>query len=236
MPPSFSHSFQALGIVFLFFLPPCVDAQSARGSDVHPVSGRKYAMVMGFGGADWLERPERDWEENPDRAIDLLGLKKGMTVGDVGAGTGYFSVRMARKVGPQGKVLASDLQPQMLARLKRNLDREKIRNVEPVQATESDPNLPDGALDLIVMVDVYHEFSQPQEMLRKMKKALKSDGRLVLLEYRKEDPSVPIRPEHKMSVAEAKLEVEAEGFKLAEVSDKLPRQHVLVFRVAGAAN
>jgi len=189
-------------------------------------------MVMGFGGADWLERPERDWEENPDRAIDLLGLKKGMIVGDVGAGTGYFSVRMARKVGPQGKVLASDLQPQMLARLKRNLDREKIRNVEPVQATESDPNLPAGAVDLIVMVDVYHEFSQPQEMLRKIKSALKPDGRLVLLEYRKEDPSVPIRPEHKMSVAEAKLEVEAEGFKLAEVIDKLPRQHVLVFRLS----
>jgi FkbM family methyltransferase len=153
-----------------------------------------------------------------------------MVVGDVGAGTGYFSVRMARKVGPQGKVLASDLQPQMLARLKRNLMREKIQNIETVQATESDPNLPAGALDLIIMVDVYHEFSQPQEMLRKMKAALKPDGRLVLLEYRKEDPSVPIRPEHKMSVAEAKLEVEAEGFKLAEVLDKLPRQHVLIFR------
>lgn len=190
-------------------------------------------MVMGYGGADWLERPERDFEENPDKAIDLLGLKKGMVVGDVGAGTGYFSVRMARKVGAEGKVLASDLQPQMLGRLKRNLDREKIRNVEPVQATVSDPNLPDAALDLIIMVDVYHEFSQPQEMLRKMKKALKPDGRLVLLEYRKEDPAVPIRPEHKMSVAEAKLELEAEGFKLAEVIDKLPRQHVLVFRVAG---
>jgi ubiquinone/menaquinone biosynthesis C-methylase UbiE len=192
-------------------------------------------MVMGYAGADWLERPERDFEENPDRAIDLLGLKKGMTVGDVGAGTGYFSVRMARKVGQEGKVLASDLQPQMLARLKRNLDREKIRNVEPVQATESDPNLPDGALDLILMVDVYHEFSQPQEMLRKMKKALKPQGRLVLLEYRKEDPSVPIRPEHKMSVAEAKMELEAEGFRLAEVIDKLPRQHVLIFKVAPAS-
>ena len=231
MPP-YSHSHRKLGIVILLFLSSHMEAQIARDPSVHPVSGRKYAMVMGFGGADWLERPERDWEENPDRAIDLLGLKKGMIVGDVGAGTGYFSVRMARKVGPQGKVLASDLQPQMLARLKRNLEREKIRNVEAVQATESDPNLPTGALDLIIMVDVYHEFSQPQEMLRKLKSALKPDGRLVLLEYRKEDPSVPIRPEHKMSVAEAKLEVEAEGFKLAEVIDKLPRQHVLVFRLS----
>jgi SAM-dependent methyltransferase len=233
MPPSYADSLLKSAVTVLFLLSSDLVAQSARsGSNVHPVSGRKYAMVMGYAGADWLERPERDFEENPDRAIDLLSLKKGMVVGDVGAGTGYFSVRMARKVGPQGRVLATDLQPQMLARLKRNLEREKIRNVEPVQATESDPNLPDGALDLIIMVDVYHEFSQPQEMLRKLKKALKPDGRLVLLEYRKEDPSVPIRPEHKMSVAEAKLELEAEGFRLAEVIDKLPRQHVLVFQSA----
>jgi ubiquinone/menaquinone biosynthesis C-methylase UbiE len=132
-------------------------------------------------------------------------------------------------------VLASDLQPQMLDRLRRNLEREKIRNVETVQATETDPNLPPAALDLIIMVDVYHEFSQPQEMLRKLKKALKPGGRLVLLEYRKEDPAVPIRPEHKMSIAEAKMELEAEGFRLAEVIDKLPRQHVLVFRLADPA-
>lgn len=186
-------------------------------------------MVMGYGGADWLERPERDWEENPNLAVDLLEIKKGMVVADVGAGTGYFSVRMSRKVGPQGKVYASDLQEPMLQRLARNAAREKIRNIETVLATETDPNLPAGALDLIIMVDVYHEFSQPQAMLRKMRTALKPDGRLVLLEYRKEDPDVPIRPEHKMSVKEVKMELEAEGFQLSQKIDKLPRQHVLIF-------
>lgn len=184
---------------------------------------------MGYGGADWLERPEREWEENPGKAIDALDLKKGMVVADVGAGTGYFSIRMARKVGPEGKVYASDLQEPMLRRLARNAAREKIKNLETVQASEMDPNLPENAVDLILMVDVYHEFSHPQEMLRKMRASLKPSGRLVLIEYRKEDPSVPIRPEHKMSVQEAKTEVEAEGFRLADTIGVLPRQHILIF-------
>ncbi|BDC51816.1 methyltransferase type 11 [Bryobacterales bacterium F-183] len=203
-----------------------------RQENVHPVTGRKYAQVMGYGGADWLERPEREWEENPGKALDVLGLKKGMVVADVGAGTGYFSVRMARKVGPEGKVYASDLQEPMLQRLARNMAREKIKNVEPVLATEMDPNLPANAIDLILMVDVYHEFSYPQEMLRKMRAALRPDGRLVLLEYRKEDPSIPIRPEHKMSVKEVKAELEAEGFRLKENIGILPRQHILIFTKA----
>jgi ubiquinone/menaquinone biosynthesis C-methylase UbiE len=189
---------------------------------------------MGYGGADWLERPEREWEEDPAKAVDALGLKKGMVVADVGAGTGYFSVRMARAVGPTGKVYASDLQEPMLKRLARNAAKEKITNIETVQATESDPNLPPNAIDLIIMVDVYHEFSEPQTMLRKMRAALKPEGRLVLLEYRKEDPSVPIRPEHKMSAQEAKTEVEAEGFQLHETIGVLPRQHILVFTKAAS--
>jgi ubiquinone/menaquinone biosynthesis C-methylase UbiE len=209
-------------------------AAQPQQQNVHPLTGRKYAMVMGYGGADWLERPERDWEENPEVALDALDLKKGMTVADVGAGTGYFTIRMARKVGPTGKVYASDLQEQMLRRLAKNVAREKIQNIETVLATEADPNLPANSIDLIIMVDVYHEFSQPQEMLRKMRTALKPSGRLVLLEYRKEDPSVPIRPEHKMSVQEAKTEVEAEGFHLANVVDKLPRQHILIFTKSGS--
>lgn len=200
-----------------------------RQENVHPITGRKYAAVMGYGGADWLERPEREWEENPGKAIDALDLKKGMVVADVGAGTGYFSIRMARKVGPEGKVYASDLQEPMLRRLARNAAREKIKNLETVQASEMDPNLPENAVDLILMVDVYHEFSHPQEMLRKMRASLKPSGRLVLIEYRKEDPSVPIRPEHKMSVQEAKTEVEAEGFRLADTIGVLPRQHILIF-------
>jgi len=138
-------------------------------------------------------------------------------------------VKMAKRVGPTGKVYANDIQPQMLSMLRQRLDREKLTNVDLVLGTFDDPKLPADTLDLILMVDVYHEFSQPQQMLRRMRESLKPAGRLVLLEYRKEDPSIPIRPDHKMSVAEAKMEVEAEGFTLANVDERLPRQHILVF-------
>jgi ubiquinone/menaquinone biosynthesis C-methylase UbiE len=196
----------------------------------HPKSGRRIAPVMGWGGADWLERSEREIEELPDSAIDALGVKPGMTVADVGAGSGYFTVRLARRVGPSGKVFAQDIQPEMLRLLRRRLEKADFRNVETVLGTEGDPKLEPNSLDLILMVDVYHEFSQPQRMLRELRKALKDDGRMVLLEYRKEDPWVPIRPEHKMSVAEAKLEVEDEGFVLEKVGKQLPRQHILIFK------
>jgi len=201
----------------------------------HPKSGRKIASVMGWGGADWLERSERELEEMPDTAIDAIGVKPGMTVADVGAGSGYFTVRLSRRVGPTGKVMAEDIQPEMLRILKKRLDSENFTNIETVLGTETDPKLPAGQLDLILMVDVYHEFSQPQRMLRKIRESLKDDGRLVLLEYRKEDPWVPIRPEHKMSVAEAKLEVEDEGFSLEAVKPDLPRQHILIFKKAPSA-
>ncbi len=198
----------------------------------HPKSGRRIAQVMGWGGADWLERSEREMEEMPEKALDSMGLKPGMTVADVGAGSGYFTVRLSRRVGPSGKVYAQDIQPEMLRLLRRRLDANEFKNIETVLGTEADPKLPAGALDLILLVDVYHEFSQPQLMLRKLRDALKPEGRLVLLEYRKEDPWVPIRPEHKMTVAEAKLEVEDEGFRLERVGRELPRQHILVFRRA----
>ena len=196
----------------------------------HPLTGRKIAPVMGVGGADWLERPERELEEHPDAAIAVLQLKPGMVVADVGAGTGYFTLRMARKVAPTGRVFAVDIQPEMLTMLRKNANKAKLANIEYVLGTESDPKLPAGKLDVIVMVDVYHEFSQPQRMLENMRTALKDDGRLILLEYRKEDPAVPIRLEHKMTVQEAKTEVEAEGFRLDQVLKTLPRQHVLIFR------
>lgn len=197
---------------------------------VHPKSGRRIAAVMGFGGAEWLERSEREIEEMPDSALDSIGIKPGMTVADVGAGSGYFTVRLSRRVGPEGKVYAQDIQPDMLRLLRRRLESANYTNVTTVLGTESDPKLADNSLDLVLMVDVYHEFAQPQLMLAKLRKALKPDGRMVLLEYRKEDPWVPIRPEHKMSVAEAKLEVEDEGFVLERVGKELPRQHILVFR------
>jgi len=203
--------------------------QAAITAGVHPISGRRFAAVMGYQGADWLDRAERVTEEEPDLALDAIRITPGSVVADVGAGSGYMTVKMAKRVGPGGKVYANDIQPEMLARLRQRLVREKITNVEMVLGTADDPKLPPAALDLILMVDVYHEFSEPQTMLQRMRDALKPDGRLVLLEYRKEDPAIPIRLEHKMSVAEAKLEVEAEGYTLSKVDEVLPRQHILVF-------
>ncbi len=153
-----------------------------------------------------------------------------MVVGDVGAGSGYMSLKMAARVGPTGKVYAEDVQPEMLRLLRDNAKQAHVNNIETVQGNEADPKLPTGRLDLILLVDVYHEFSQPQKMLRGMRSALKPDGRLVLLEYRKEDPSIPIQPAHKMSVLEVKTEVEAEGFKMDQVIETLPRQHILILK------
>ena len=202
---------------------------AAQSPGTHPVSGRRIAPVMGYQGADWLERVERIEEEEPDVALKVLQIPKGAAVADIGAGSGYITVRLSKLVGPTGTVYANDVQPQMLEILRRRLGREKITNVTLVQGTVEDPKLPPASVDLQIMVDVYHEFSQPQAMLRRLREALKPGGRLVLLEYRKEDPSIPIRPEHKMSVAEAKMEVEAEGFTLAKVDETLPRQHILIF-------
>jgi len=205
---------------------------AAQAPGAHPISGRRFAPVMGWQGAEWLERGERVEEEEPDVALDVLKIAKGATVADIGAGSGYITVRLAKRVGPTGTVYANDLQPQMLEMLRRRVEREKISNVTLVQGTIDDPKLPPASVDLELMVDVYHEFSQPQAMLRGLRQALKPGGRLVLLEYRKENPAIPIRPEHKMSVAEAKMEVEAEGFTLAKVDESLPRQHILIFTVA----
>lgn len=210
-------------------LTPALDLAAQTQTGVHPVSGRRFAQVMGYQGADWLDRSERVEEEEPDIALDIIKLVQGSTVADVGAGSGYFTVKMAKLVGPTGKVYANDIQPEMLTLLQRRLSRDKITNVETILGSVADPKLPSSSLDLILMVDVYHEFQEPQAMLRQMRQALKPGGRLVLLEYRKEDPRIPIRPEHKMSVDEAKMELEAEGFVLSRVDETLPRQHILIF-------
>jgi ubiquinone/menaquinone biosynthesis C-methylase UbiE len=205
-------------------------AASPAGEDRHPVSGRVIAPVMGYEGSAWLDRPERESEEQPSKAITALGIKPGQVVADVGAGSGYYTVRLAKQVGPSGRVYATDIQPEMIVFLQRRLERERIENVELVQATETNPRLPEGRFDVILMVDVYHELSQPQEVLRKLRPSLKPDGRLVLIEYRKESAWVPIREEHKMSVKEARMELEAEGYRFDRVIDVLPWQHILVFR------
>jgi len=202
------------------------------GQGEHPVTGRKIAGVMGVQGADWLNRPEREQEENPEGALDALGIRPGMVVADVGAGTGYMSLRLAKRVGPAGKVYANDLQPEMLRRLQQNAAKAKIANVELVLGEEADPKLPAGRMDLVLLVDVYHEFSKPRQMIDKIRESMKPDGRLVLLEYRKEDPNVPIREEHKMSVAQVKAELEPQGFVLSQVIETLPRQHILILTKA----
>jgi ubiquinone/menaquinone biosynthesis C-methylase UbiE len=202
----------------------------AMGQAVHPATGRQIAPVMGAGGADWLVRSERESEEAPDAALDAIGIRKDSTVADIGAGVGYLTWRMARRVGPAGKVYANDIQPEMLQRLRQNIAEKGLANVETVLGTGTDARLPAAAIDLALMVDVYHEFSHPAEMLQSIRRALKPDGRLVLLEYRKEDPSIPIRPEHKMSVQEVRAEIEPEGFRLEKTLETLPRQHILIFR------
>ncbi|HEY7189267.1 MAG TPA: class I SAM-dependent methyltransferase [Vicinamibacterales bacterium] len=204
----------------------------AQQPGVHPVSGRVYAQTMGVQGASWLERNEREKEEDPDLAIRLLKIQKGSTVADVGAGSGYITLKLARAVGAMGKVYANDIQQGMLDLLQKNMAKAKVANVVPVLGALDDPRLPADSIDLAIMVDVYHEFSQPQRMLQHLRDALKANGRLVLLEYRAEDPDVPIRPEHKMTKAQVKQEVEHEGFKQSRVFDDLPWQHLFIFTKA----
>jgi ubiquinone/menaquinone biosynthesis C-methylase UbiE len=184
---------------------------------------------MGVAGAPWLERSEREEEEAPTRALEIIKIAPGSTVADIGAGSGYFTERLSKLVGPGGKVYANDLQQGMLDLLQRRIDRLKLTNISLVLGEPADPKLPPAAIDMALMVDVYHELGDPQTMLANIRKALKPDGRLVLIEYKGEDPSVPILPLHKMTVAQAKLELEHEGYKLARVDSSLPRQHVLIF-------
>ncbi len=222
--------FHAAAVSLLLIAFPFALGLTAQA--VHPITGRRIAPVMGMSGADWLDREEREREEQPEKAIAALDLKPGMFVGDVGAGTGFYSLRMAQIVGPNGKVFSNDIQPPMLERLRKNAAAHNIHNIETVLGTESNPHLPANALDMVVMVDVYHELSRPQRMLDYLRDSLKPDGRLVLLEFRKEDPTVPIRPEHKMSVDEVKAEITPEGYQFEKVLDILPWQHIIFFHKA----
>jgi ubiquinone/menaquinone biosynthesis C-methylase UbiE len=191
--------------------------------------GREIAETMSFLGADWLIRESREEEERPDQMLDSLKIKPGDVVADVGAGVGYTSLRLSRRVGPEGKVLATDIQPEMIRMLRANMRTFGVKNVVPLLATQTDTKLPEGKVDLVIMVDVYHECSDPEALLQGIRKALKPGGRLVLVEYKAEDPNVPIKPEHKMTTAQARKEVEPQGFAFKEVLDFLPWQHILIF-------
>jgi protein-L-isoaspartate O-methyltransferase len=201
----------------------------AQRPGVHPISGREYARPMGLAGASWLDRDEREAEEAPSRALQIIGVVEGSTVADVGAGSGYFTERLAKLVGPSGRVYATDIQEGMLELAARRLQRAGLQNVTLVLGEPANPRLIAASIDLILMVDVYHELGDPMTVLRHLREALKPTGRLVLIEYKGEDPTIPILPSHKMTVAQAKLEVEHEGFVLTTVDSSLPRQHVLIF-------
>lgn len=194
--------------------------------------GREISHVMGHLGASWLERPTREREERTDKLISNLPLAPDSVVADIGAGTGYFSFPIAERV-PDGKVLAVDIQQEMLDMIESRMARGRVGNIETVLGSESDPGLAPGSVDLILLVDAYHEFSWPLEMGRAMAKALRPGGRLVLIEYRAEDPSVPIKPLHKMSVAQARKEMKALGLELEKNRRFLPQQHFMVFRRPG---
>ena len=185
---------------------------------------------MGVEGAAWLDRPEREAEEAPSRAIAALGIAPGSVVADVGAGSGYYTVRLSQVVGAKGRVVATDLQPGMLDLIRKKVEQQGLTNVTLVQGRPDDPNLPAATFDAIVMVDVYHELASPQVFVRRLREALKPTGRLVLIEFRLEDPRVPIREVHKMSVAQVRQELGADGFQIEKVIDVLPWQHIIVLK------
>jgi len=191
--------------------------------------GREIAQVMGHEAADWLDRPEREKEEAPSMLVKSLKLQPGTKIADIGAGSGYLSFMMAKYVGSSGKVYAEDIQPEMLDIVKKKASESGVENVEPWLGTITDPQLPSNSMDLMIMVDVYHEFDHPYEMMQNMVKELKNGGRLVFVEYRKEDPNVPIKLVHKMSVAQVRKEMAIFPLQYKETLEILPRQHIIVF-------
>lgn len=192
--------------------------------------GREIAHFMTHEGAPWLERPEREEEEQPTRLVAALNLKPGQVVADIGAGSGYLSWRMARLVSPGGRVYANDLQPEMLAILRTNVAAHGVTNVVTIQGTVEDPHLPTNQVDLAIFVDVYHECDHPFEIIRGVVQSLKVGGRLVLVEYRGEDDSVPIKRLHKMTADQVRKEMTVHPLEWVETIDSLPRQHVFIFR------
>lgn len=192
--------------------------------------GREIAHVMGPGGAPWLERSERETEERPQLVLDALEIKPGQTIADLGAGSGYYSFRIAPLVGERGVVLAIDVEPRMLRIVSERARREGVKNITTVLGTPSDPNLEPNSVDLLFMVDVYHELAFPFEVMTKVREALKPGGRVALIEYRAEDPKVMIKPVHKMSERQIIRELTAAGFRHQKTVRTLPLQHLVLFQ------
>lgn len=207
---------------------PYTFGQASRDGIGKFYMGREISFVMGHLAAGWLERPSRIREERTDLLINNLEINPTDTIVDLGAGTGYFSFPMAEKAS-KGKVLAVDIQPQMLDFIERKAKELQVNNVIPVLATETNPNLPPNSVDMALFVDAYHEFSHPFEVMTEVVKALKPGGQVILIEYRAEDRFVPIKPLHKMSEAQARKEMEAVGLTFIENKTFLPQQHFMVF-------
>lgn len=214
--------------------PPVIKPETPAEEKIPPglthYKGRLIAQTMHYKGAPWLVRESREREEDCSTLLKILKIKTGQTICDMGSGNGFYTIKLAKLVGPEGKILAVEIQPEMLYLLRKHAEEEKVTNIQPILGTVADPKLPEGSLDMILCVDVYHEFDHPIEMLAAMRKSLKPDGRMVLVEFRTEDPKVPIKPEHKMSKEQILKEIPPNGFKLVEQFDGLPWQHVMFFQ------
>lgn len=240
---------RTVAIAFVATLIPCVSSAAEPKSDLkkpsryefkaeHDPNGigkfymdREIAHVMGHQAASWLERATREEEEQPKKLIKALKIEPGLVIADIGAGSGYHAFRLAPLVGEKGKILAVDIQPEMIDIVKARMKKDKVANIETILSKEDDPKLPDNAVDMILMVDVYHEFAYPYEMAEKMIKALKPGGRLVFVEFKKEDPKVPIKEVHKMSERQVIKEMdEFKELKHVETNKDLPWQHVITFK------
>lgn len=204
-------------------------AENQRPEPLRYYMGREIAAPMSFLGADWLIRATREREERCSMVLANLGLKPNMTVCDMGCGNGFYSISTAKLLGEKGHVLAVDIQPQMLVLLRERMESEGVNNITPILGSVDDPRLPENSVDLFLMVDVYHEFSYPEQMLEKIYRALKPDGLMVLVEFRAEDPKVPIKPEHKMSLEQIEKEMTANNFEFVKSFDKLPWQHMVFY-------
>jgi SAM-dependent methyltransferase len=244
IPTMFDFKTSILLIVFLSFsFHSCVGQEEKNTSENNSIytykrgnpngigkfyEGREIARVMGYQGMAWLNRPEREKEENVSLLVKNMSIKPTDVIADIGAGSGYHVFKMA-PLTKEGKVYAVDIQPEMLVEIKRQSEIQKVDNVQLVLGNEKSPNLPKNAIDKVLMVDVYHEFSYPYEMLMEIKSSLKPNGKIYLIEYRAEDPRIPIKPIHKMTEKQAVKEFELAGFKLIENIDNLPWQHCMIF-------
>ena len=219
--------------------PPRIDFTIDRTAEIPPAQpfymGREIAQTMHYSGAPWLVRESRQREEDCRQLIEALAIQPGQVVCDMGCGNGFYTLELAQLVGPTGAVYAIDIQPPMLRMLSGRAAIAGLMNIKPVLGTVIDPRLPAGEIDMVLCVDVYHEFSHPEEMLEKIRASLADDGQLVLAEFRGEDPAVPIKPLHKMTKAQVRLELEANGFELAREYDRLPWQHLMFFKVRDEA-